>query len=132
MPVILRASREADFEGTKHHGGGIMARGGFDVEEVDVPVAEYARRLVLRASSDVAYRKWKAIECVTLDERFYLFCDEKKQIVLCRVGMTETLGISENENWRPEAKEWVAKNYENDPISDVVLSRTCAKFGESL
>lgn len=124
MPIILRAIDDSDYSDSKHHGGGFMQRGGFDVEEVEVPVEEYARRLVLRASSDVAYRAWKPVEFVNLDERFYLYSDENKSIHLVRVNKKDMLGVTGNDDWRQDARKWIAENYEDDPLADVVLAKT--------
>lgn len=82
----------------------------------------------------VAYRKWLPMEMLNIgqDMRFYLFCHRNMTISLVRVNLREEFPITGNDWWRKEIIPWIVKNYEDDPLDDVILAKSCAKFGESL
>lgn len=133
MPTILKKVEDYESTGARHHGGGIMSKGGFDVEEAEVSVAEYARRLVEEASMHVAYRKWIPMEMLNIgqDMKFYIFCHRDMSLALVRVGLLE-FPITGNEWWRKDARKWIEENYQESDTDDQADARRENRFGAGL
>lgn len=136
MPYMRQAVFD-DNSTTGHHGGGIMMKGGFDIEFVEVSVEQYASEVVKIASMDVAYRAWKANEIVMLNGHYFLSCDEHKHITFEGIGIKEKVEVTGNDNWRNDARAFIAHTCESEKmegadVEDIGTAQTCAKFGDAL
>lgn len=117
----LRVVSNTDFSDTRHHGGGIMNKGGFDFEEVEVTPEYYAKEIVKDASSHVAYRRWED-EIVMLDDHYYLSAntiDGERVITLGRAGVARIIKVSGNDFWRDDARKFIAETCEDDKIDGI-------------
>lgn len=136
MPKLLVAVG-TDFSETRHHGGGFMMKGGFDIKIAELSPKEYANKLVSGASTDVAYRTWKDDEILMLDTHYYLQCVNKIITLHCVGVVRKEIMISDNNFWRNEARKFIAETCVDEKVDgcsadDIADAKLCNQYGSGL